>query len=101
MPFGLTNVGATFQSTMDVAFYNYINKFMVVYQDYLTTYSRKVEGHYKHLEKIFIKALEYGVSLNQRKCALGVIEGDFLGHIVSKDGVRIELERVATIEKVE
>ena len=31
MPFGLINVGATFQRAMDVAFHEYINKFMVVY----------------------------------------------------------------------
>lgn len=31
MPFGLTNVGATFQRAMDVAFANFINKFLIVY----------------------------------------------------------------------
>ena len=61
MPFGLINVDATFQRAMDVAFHEYIDKFMVVYQDDLTTYSKKVGDHYSHLEKIFIKALEYGV----------------------------------------
>ena len=42
MPFGLTNARTTFQREMDVAFADYINKFMVVYQDDLTTYSKKV-----------------------------------------------------------
>ena len=60
MPFGLINVGATFQRAMDVAFKDYIEKFMVVYQDDLTAYSKKVEDHCRHLEKIFLKALEYG-----------------------------------------
>ena len=84
MTFGLINTGATFQRAMDVAFHEYINKFMVVYHDDLTTYSKKVEDHCRHLEKIFIKALEYGVSLNPKKCAFGVTEGRLLGHIVSK-----------------
>ena len=74
---------------------------MVVYQDDLIAYSKRVEDHCNHLEKIFIKALEYGVSLNPRKCAFGVTEEIFLGHIVSKEGVRIDLERVATIDKVQ
>lgn len=70
MPFGLTNVGATFQRAMDAVFVDYINKFVVVYQDNLTAYSKKVGDHYKHLEKIFIKALEYGASLNTKSVHL-------------------------------
>ena len=74
---------------------------MVVYQDDLTAYSKKAEDHCSHLEKIFLKALEYGVSLNPRKCTFGVTEGKLLGHIVSKEGFKIDLERVATIDKVQ
>ena len=81
-------------------FHEYINKFMVVYQDDFTTYSKKVEDHYGYLERIFIKALEYGVSLNPKKCDFGVTEGKLLGHIVSKDGVKIDPERVVAIDKI-
>ena len=85
---------------MDVVFHEYIDKFMVVYQDDLTTYSKKAKDHYKHLDLIFIKALEYGVSLNPKKCTFGVTEGRLLGHIMSKDGVNIDPKRVATIDEV-
>ena len=57
MSFGLINAGANFQRAMDVAFKDYIDKFMVVYQDDLTTYSKKAKDHYMHLENIFLKAL--------------------------------------------
>ena len=100
MPFGLINAGATFQRAMNVAFHEYIDKFMVVYQDDLIAYSKKVGDHCSHLEKIFIKALEYGVSLNPKKCTFGVTKGKLLGHIVSKDGVKIDPERVVAIDKV-
>ena len=100
MPFGLINAGATFQRAMDVAFANLKDKFMVVYQDDLTTYSKEEKHHCKHFEKFFIKALEYGVSLNPKKCDFFVIESKLLGHIVSKDGVRIDPKRVMTIEKI-
>ena len=69
---------------MDVAFHDYINKFNMVYQDDLTTYSKKDEDHCGHLERIFIKALEYGVSLNPKKYAFRVAKGKLLGHIVSQ-----------------
>ena len=100
MPFVLTNIGATFQRAMDVAFHEYINNFFVIYQDDLTTYSKNLEDHCRHLEKFFIKAFEFGVSLNPKKCTFGVTEGKLLGHIVSKDGVKIDPERVVAIDKV-
>ena len=90
MPIGLTKVGENFQKVVDVTFSNFINDFMVVYQDDLIVYSNWAEDHYRHLEKIFLKDLEYKVSLNVRKCAFGVTEGKILGHIVSKEGVRID-----------
>lgn len=62
MSFGLTNVGATFQRAMDVAFAGLIDLIMVVYQDDLTAYSKRAKDHCKHLEKIFTRALEYGIS---------------------------------------
>lgn len=101
MPFGLTNAGATFQRAMDVAFGDFIDIIMVIYQDDITTYSKKAEDHCKHLEKIFKRALEYGVSLNPKKCHFGVTEGKILGYIVSKEGFRIDLERIEAIDRVQ
>jgi len=101
MPFGLTNAGATFQRAMDVAFAGLVDSILAVYQDDLTAFSKKEEQHCMHLEQIFIRALEYGISLNPKKCAFAVVEGKLLGHIVSKDGVRIDPERVATIDKIQ
>ena len=40
MPFGLINVGATFQQAMDIAFKGLINKSIVVYLDDITIYSK-------------------------------------------------------------
>lgn len=100
MPLGLKNVGATFQRAMDVAFKELINIIMVVHQDDLTCFSKRADDHCGHLEKVFNKALEFGVSLNPKKCHFVVIEGKLLGHIVSKEGVRIDLERIEAINNV-
>lgn len=100
MPFGLKNAGATFQRAMDVAFSDFINLFLVIYHDDMTTYSKREEDHCENLEKVFIRALEYGISLNPKKCLFGVLEGKLLGHIVSKDGVKIDSDKVIAIDKV-
>ena len=52
MPFGLINVGATFQQAMDIAFRGLINKSIVVYLDGLTVYSNNRKDHVPHLKVI-------------------------------------------------
>lgn len=67
IPFGLTNVGVTFQRAMGVAFTNIINTIMVVHQDELTIYSKRAKDHVEYIENIFLQDLEYGISLNPKK----------------------------------
>lgn len=90
MPFGLMNVGATFKREMDVYISGYINKFVAVYQDDVTIFSRKTGDHLLHLEKMLIRCREYGISLNLKKCHFGVEKEKLLGHIVSQEGVMID-----------
>ena len=53
MTFGLINVGETFMWAMDIAFRELKNKFVVVYLDDITVYSKKREDHVPHLKAIF------------------------------------------------
>ena len=45
MPFGLMNVGETFQRSMDLAFVGLKDKFALIYLDDLTIYSHNHEEH--------------------------------------------------------
>lgn len=83
-----------------MAFEDIIDKFLAVYQDDLTRYSKKEDEYFMHLENVFIRAIENGISLNPRNCAFHVNKGKFLGHLVGKEGVRIDLERVEAIDKI-
>jgi hypothetical protein len=49
MPFGLKNASATFQKAMDMAFKKMIERFVLVYLDDITVYSKNVEDHFGHL----------------------------------------------------
>ena len=101
MPFILENAGATFQHAMDIAFADEIDKFVVIYMDDITVYSRFVKDHIRHLERVFIKCRKYGIPLNSRKSNFSLEEGKLLGHIISKEGIRIDPDRVKGILKVE
>jgi hypothetical protein len=100
MPFGLKNVGATFQRDMDHAFEGLIGKFMENYQDDLTVHSKTRNEHIHHLRKVFERCRLYGVSLNPKKCLFVVVEGKLLGHIVCKEGIYIDPERVRAINEL-
>ena len=94
MPFGLKNAGATFQREMELAFANEKDVFLVVYLDNLTMFSKSDEEHMHHLKTIFQKCRKYGLSLNSKKSLFATEEGKLLGHIISKDGIRIDPARV-------
>ena len=72
-----------------------------MYIDDLTSYSKDGNDHYMHLEKVFCKALDYGISLNPWKCTFGVSKGKLLWKFVGKEGVRIDLERIDSIDKIQ
>lgn len=100
MPFGLSNIGTNFQRDMDLAFEELINKIILIYLDDLTVFSKHREHHFDHLELVFQKCLEFGISLNPQKCMFRVPQGKLLGHIVSKEGVSIDPDRVKEIKEV-
>ena len=54
IPFGLMNVGATFQHAMDIGFADERDRFVVIYMDDITVYSKSDREHIKHLEKKFL-----------------------------------------------
>jgi len=65
----------------------------------MIVFSKYENEHLKHIEQTFIKYRKYGLSLNPKKYFFAMIEFKFLGHIVSKAGVRIDPERVNAINK--
>eukprot|EP00253_Pinus_taeda_P013958 PITA_13958 len=101
MPFGLKNAGATFQHAMEMAFANEKDVFLVVYLDDLTVFSNSDEEHLYHLKIIFQKCRKYGISLNLKKSLFAMDEGKLLGHIISKDGIRVDPTHVEAIQQIE
>lgn len=105
MPFGLKNVGATFQQAINIAFANEKYVFLVVYFDDLTTFSNSDEEHLYHLKIVFQQCRKYAISLNPKKSLFSMDEGKLLGHIIAKEGICIdpawvEVLKLETREKI-
>ena len=97
IPLGLMKVGATFQREMEIAFAGQKDRFVVIYLDDIIFYSKSDEDHLKHLKQIFGKCRKFGLSLNPKKSSFVVQEGKLLGHIVTENGICIDLGRVEAI----
>jgi hypothetical protein len=100
IPFGLMNAGETFQRDMYIDFADEKHKFIVIYLDDIIVFSNSSDEHLKHLRRVFQKCRRFGISLNPQKYNFEMQEGKLLGHIISKDGIKIDPNRVATIMKI-
>ena len=64
--FGMMNAGATFQQVMDIAFVGEKDKFIVIYLDDITVFSKLDDEHQKHCKKNLMKCKKLIHSLNAK-----------------------------------
>jgi len=98
MPFDLCNVPRTFQHLMNKVFEPFLGLFVRVFIDDFGVYNDRTSHHTK-LELVFQHLEGSGVTLNHEKTTIGFLERRMVGHIVSKDGVAIDPEKLDRISK--
>ncbi|XP_060182215.1 uncharacterized protein LOC132611867 [Lycium barbarum] len=94
MPFGLTNAPAAFMDLMNRVFKPYLYQFLVVFIDDILIYSKNSEDHKKHL-RIILQDKKLYAKLS--RCEFWLGEVDFLGHIVSAEGVKVDPSKIQAI----
>jgi transposase InsO family protein/predicted aspartyl protease len=99
MPFGLTNGPATYQRLMDVLMAGLRWKEVLDYIDDLMVHSKTFEQHLATLEEVFKRARKVNLKFKITKCKFGLAKVPFLGHIVSKDGIHTDPEKIAAVKK--
>ena len=97
MPFGLKNVGATYQRLVNKMFQKQIGASMEVYIDDMLVKSVKAELHITHLAEAFQVLKSYNMKLNPAKCTFGVSAGKFLGFIVNSRGIEANLDKIKVV----
>lgn len=98
MPFGLCNAPATFQRLMDEVLRDLLWDFVVVYLDDLNVFSRTYAEHLKHLRAVFDRLRQAGLKLNPEKCKFVSPELIFLGHVIDKQGVRTDPDKIEKVK---
>lgn len=87
MPFGLTNASSTFQSLMNSAFKPYLRRFVLVFFDDILIYSKTWADHLHHLQTTLQLRRTNKLYVKKSKCAFGQQSLEYLGHIISGQGV--------------
>ena len=83
MPFGLKNVGATYQRVATTLLHDLIHKEVEVYMGDMIVKSKDREGHILALQKFLERIQFYKLRLNLKKCTFGVTCGKLLGFMVN------------------
>nr|XP_051225897.1 uncharacterized protein LOC127343754 [Lolium perenne] len=98
MPFGLTNAPATFQCLMNDIFAQYTRKFVIVFLDDILVYSKDLQEHATHLEIVLQLLRKHQLYAKASKCSFAQDKIEYLGHVISKDGVATDKEKTQAMK---
>ena len=98
MPFGLTNAPVTFQAIMNDIFAPMLRKSVLVFVDDILIYSKSMEDHIEHLKEVFAILQANKLLLKRSKCSFAQNQLEYLGHIISAQGVATEPSKVQVVQ---
>ena len=99
LPFGLCNAGASFQRLMDLVMAGLNFKACLVYLDDIIVFSVTVDQHLGRVAEVFKRLRTANLKVKPSKCKLMQDRVEFLGHIVSADGVATDPTKIEAVEK--
>lgn len=83
MPFGLKNVGATFQRLVNKVFSKQTGVNVEAYLDDIVVKRKRSNQHIKDINKVFRVLRTHNINLNPEKYVFKVFVREFLGFIMS------------------
>ena len=99
MPFGIANAPATFQREMQRVFRAQLDRSVLVYIDDILIFSRDADEHAEHVEWVLQQLRLNGYYANPDKCEFFQDRVNFLGHVISADGVAVQQHKVDAVAK--
>ena len=99
MPFGLCNAPATFQRLMEKILGSLIGNGVLVYLDDILIYAETPEQLLDILSEVLKRLAAAGLKCKPSKCSLFTKQVNYLGHIVSKEGINPEPAKLEKIKQ--
>jgi len=97
MPFGVTNASGVFMEYTNWIFDPYLNQFVVVFIDDIMVYTKSEEEHAEHLRIVLHTLKKNKLFSKLSKCEFWLQEMSFLGHVISKGSIAMDLLKVDAV----
>jgi hypothetical protein len=97
MSFGLTNAPAHFMYLMNLVFMEELGKFVVVFIDNILVFSKSKKEHEEHLCIVLQRLRDHQLYAKFTKCEFWLTEVQFLGHVVSSEGISVDPSKVREV----
>ena len=98
MPEGLTNAPAAFQRFMNDIFVDMIDINVIVYLDDILVYSDDLAEHKHHVWEVLRRLCANGLFARADKCEFHVTSCEYLGYMLSPDGLTMAQNKVQIIQ---
>ena len=113
LPMGLCNAPSTFQALMNKLFREHLGfpctstnpsgtgaseRFVLIYLDDIIVFSKSKEEHAIHMEKVLKILDDADLYISLKKCDFEKSELKFLGHLVGKDGIKVDPAKTEVIK---
>lgn len=94
VPMGLKNAASYFQRVMaTVVLIGLIYLICELYIDDILVFGKDEDDFIENLEKVFKRLRQYNVTLNPRKCRFGMDKVEYVGHVISFEGITFSDEK--------
>ncbi|KAH9717133.1 hypothetical protein KPL71_021710 [Citrus sinensis] len=97
MPFGLCNAPSTFQAIMNSIFRPYLRKFILVFFEDILIYCPSWRSHLTHVKQAMEVLKQHQFFLKAIKCTFGQQELEYLSHIITSHGVKVDETKIAAM----
>jgi hypothetical protein len=99
MPFGLCGAPKTFQSAMNTTLASLLRRCVLVFFDDIMVYSKTLVEHTGHLQQVLQLLTQDNWQVKLSKCSFAQRKVDYLGHVISENGVSIDPMKTVAIQQ--
>lgn len=99
MHFGLCNAPSTFQRFMNEIFADLLDVCVVVYLDDILIFSSDPSKHTEHVKEVLRRLRKHGLYCKPEKCEFSTETTEFLGFIVTPEGLKMDESKVRVIQE--
>ena len=93
MSFGLGNAPMSFQMLMSQVLKGLNWKFVLCYIDNVLVFSSNIDEHISHLSQVFQRLRDANLILKFEKCSFAIDRVIYLGHVITKNGVEVDISK--------